>query len=82
MLCEVCNKFEARHKHHIISKSLGGSDLPNNICKICPNCHDNTHRGKIIIEGRFLTTNGFKLIWHNKNESSITNMEDSRVHIF
>jgi hypothetical protein len=81
MVCEICWS-KAHHRHHIISKSLGGSNRADNIATLCASCHMDIHDGSIIIEGRFLTTSGLTLLWHKKGESSITGMEDSRVHIF
>jgi hypothetical protein len=72
MKCEICNKHRAKHTHHIQSKSKGGSNHPGNLCKLCPNCHSEVHEGVIVIEGRFLTTTGYQLIFHKKDEESIT----------
>lgn len=81
MVCEIC-KNKGHHKHHIISKSLGGKNTNDNLTFLCASCHHEVHTGFLIIEGRFLTTSGLVLLWHKKGESSITGMEDSRVHIF
>lgn len=72
--CEICS-CRARHKHHIVSKSKGGTNHQYNLCHLCPNCHDNIHRGEIIIEGKFLTSSGYQLIFHKKNDESITGKE-------
>jgi hypothetical protein len=71
-ICEICNKHKARHGHHIQSKSKGGSSQPFNIAYICPNCHDDVHRGNVILEGKFLTTDGYTLLYHMRGEESIT----------
>jgi len=81
MNCEICGS-KGQHSHHIISKSLGGKNTKENLTKLCASCHFEVHKGNIIIEGKFLTSTGFKLIWHNKGEDSITGMEDDRVFIF
>ena len=74
MKCPICeNNFKYNETHHIQSKSKNGNNKQYNKTKICPSCHELIHRGDIIIEGRFLTTNGYKLIWRYKSNNSITN---------
>ena len=80
MNCEIC-KIKSHHKHHIISKSKGGSNRKNNLVHLCSNCHYMVHRGEIIIEGWFMTTEGIKLIWHKKGNESFTNSSPD-VYIF
>lgn len=70
--CEICNLKLNVEKHHIQSKCFEGSNAKHNICYICPNCHRKVHLGEIILEGKFLTLDGFKLIYHLKGEESIT----------
>ncbi len=31
------------HKHHKVPKSLGGSDLPDNLLELCSGCHSDMH---------------------------------------
>lgn len=46
--CKCCGgKIE--HYHHIIPKSKGGSDLPENMIGICLSCHEKIHTGKITL---------------------------------
>ncbi|NCO32085.1 HNH endonuclease, partial [bacterium] len=71
MKCQICKINDYQNKHHIISKSKGGKNGKNNICYLCSNCHFNVHKNNIIIEGFFLTTEGYQLIFHKKNEESI-----------
>lgn len=73
-ICDCCQQ-EVTHtdKHHLTSKSLGGTNDKHNIANICPNCHRKVHGGMVILEGWFLTSNGFQLIWHNNTDDSITN---------
>jgi len=73
-ICECC-RLDVTHtdKHHIVSKSLGGSNLKHNITYICPNCHRKVHTGMIVLEGKFLTDYGYQLIWHHNEDESITN---------
>lgn len=82
MKCEIewCTN-EARHYHHIISKCYNGKNSKENLAGLCPNCHDDVHRGNVILEGKFMTTDGYKLMAHRRDEPSITGMEDSRVYL-
>jgi len=80
--CEICkHKFESLDKHHIQSKSYGGTNHKSNIAYICPNCHRLTHKGKIIIEGRFTSSNGYILVWRLFDKPSITGVKDPKVYI-
>lgn len=41
--CELCNYYSIRSKlelHHIIPRSLGGSNKSNNLVYLCPTCHN------------------------------------------
>ena len=63
MKCEICKQnYPYLQKHHIISKSKGGTNHRLNICEICPNCHSKVHRGDIILEGKISSTAGYILI--------------------
>ena len=72
MKCTICNNAVARHRHHIVSKSMGGENRRSNYVELCPNCHDSTHRGEIIIEGWCMTTSGRVLLWRKAGEETIT----------
>jgi hypothetical protein len=82
MKCEIedCSNI-ARHSHHIISKSKGGKNTKENLCNICPVCHDDIHRDLLVIEGKFMTTDGLKIISHRKNQESITNVDLPEVYL-
>lgn len=80
MLCEICQLEQAFEKHHIHSKCYGGSNKKTNIANLCPNCHNKVHRGHIILEGKFMTTEGRKLIYHFQGEPSVTGNEP-RVYL-
>lgn len=44
--CECCAEVFPdihQHTHHRVPRSLGGSDLPSNLCHLCPGCHDTLH---------------------------------------
>jgi 5-methylcytosine-specific restriction endonuclease McrA len=83
MRCEICGYSGFLEKHHIHSKSLGGSNKKYNITNLCPNCHNEVHRGLIILEGKLRTTDGIKLIFHKKGEAPIIpNRELPEVYLF
>ncbi len=35
------------HVHHVVFRSQGGSDAPDNLATLCSSCHDALHAGKI-----------------------------------
>jgi len=43
LLCEGCERRLARHLHHIIPRSEGGSDHPENLMALCIQCHIEIH---------------------------------------
>lgn len=50
--CQKCGtKKEKFHVHHIIFKSDGGTDTPDNLITLCKICHDKLHRGEFKING-------------------------------
>ena len=71
--CEICSN-KAHHTHHIVSKCYGGSNSKSNKCTLCASCHSDVHSGELIIEGRFMTSSGYVLLYHRKTEESITNI--------
>ena len=80
--CEVCGiNFKYLERHHIQSKSLGGTNGKDNIALICPSDHTLVHRGDLIIEGRFFTSNGDLLMWRKRGEPSITGVSDPEVYL-
>lgn len=50
--CQADKKgcVEKLHVHHIVFKSQGGSDAPNNLITLCEKHHINLHAGKLKIE--------------------------------
>lgn len=42
--CETCGIcVDERHVHHILPRSLGGTDYPTNLVRICVDCHNTIH---------------------------------------
>lgn len=75
-ICECCGKNELLEIHHIISKCFGGTNKKENLIQICSSCHSKIHHDKtIVIEGKFMTTDGYKFIIRKSNEESITGEE-------
>jgi 5-methylcytosine-specific restriction endonuclease McrA len=73
LICEVCNiVMVVPDTHHIHSRCYGGPNDKGNICTLCPNCHRKVHNGEIILEGKFGTTKGKRLVWRKKDEMTIT----------
>ena len=46
-VCPLCGA-PIEHYHHIIPRSQGGSDLPENILGGCMKCHERIHKGELI----------------------------------
>ena len=51
------------HVHHIIFKSKGGTDRPDNLITLCEQCHNDLHAGKIQLKLKKLS-NTFKAASH------------------
>jgi 5-methylcytosine-specific restriction endonuclease McrA len=79
-ICPICLLSAILHEHHINGRDIPDANKSWNLVSICPNCHVLTHENCIIIEGWFTTTEGRKLIWHRKDEKSITD-NNTKPHI-
>jgi uncharacterized protein YlaI len=77
MKCQICEAEDYFQKHRIISGAYGGKYTKDNTAYLCSNCHTKVHISQIILEGMFLTSSGYKLIWHRQEEPSITGMEQT-----
>lgn len=42
-ICRAQKTTDFVHKHHKVPKSLGGSDLPDNLLDLCSGCHADMH---------------------------------------
>lgn len=47
--CAICGR-PIEHIHHIIPRSAGGSDLPENLVGLCRKCHKDVHTGNVSVE--------------------------------
>ncbi|MBQ7430259.1 RRXRR domain-containing protein [Butyrivibrio sp.] len=47
--CAYCNS-SIEHYHHIVPRSKGGSDTPENLIGLCNLCHDKVHKGELSLE--------------------------------
>lgn len=78
--CPICSYYcENRswiEEHHIVPRSMGGSDKRGNLLYLCPNCHKKIYvdgcisgshsincEDSIIIIGKFLSTDGYVLMY-------------------
>jgi len=75
--CQICNKPLILVEHHINGRNIEKYNAWWNLTNICDNCHRLTHEGKIIIEKWVSTTAGRKLLWHYKNEESVTGQDST-----
>jgi hypothetical protein len=54
-ICQHC-KGKSKDKkltvHHVIFRSRGGTDSPNNLITLCETCHEQLHDGKFKLEGK------------------------------
>ena len=48
--CRHCNNSHGLDPHHVVYKSAGGMDVPNNLLTLCRKCHDDIHGGRLMIE--------------------------------
>lgn len=78
--CDVCEDLEFLEEHHIRGRKIKNANLPFNLANICPNCHFKIHLGEYIIEDWVKSSNGRILLWHTKDEDSITG-DDAIPHI-
>lgn len=48
--CQCCGKKRTRLEvHHIIYRSMGGTDDERNLITLCEKCHSDVHAGKLVI---------------------------------
>ena len=52
-VCQSCRgkrKDSKLHVHHIVFRSQGGSDDESNLITLCKSCHDDVHRGILLLK--------------------------------
>ena len=50
--CQKCKKKNVKFRvHHIIFRSNGGTDEPDNLITLCLECHGKVHKGEFFIKG-------------------------------
>lgn len=47
---QKCEHSQKLHVHHIIFRSKGGSDAPENLITLCEKCHKDLHDGKFVLK--------------------------------
>ena len=55
--CAACSITENLQHHHLVPRSLGGSDDETNLITLCEGCHDRAH-GRLAVQHRKLTLDG------------------------
>ena len=51
LITGIKSKNKKLHVHHIIFRSQGGTNLPNNLITLCETCHQDLHKG--LIDSKF-----------------------------
>lgn len=49
--CACCGR-PIEHYHHIVPRSEGGSDVPENIVGLCKDCHERLHKGNESVKAK------------------------------
>jgi 5-methylcytosine-specific restriction endonuclease McrA len=52
-VCRVCYAFikSGAHHHHIVPRSLGGTNTTDNLIRVCASCHRDIHAKKLLVVG-------------------------------
>ena len=70
--CRACKAKQVKlHVHHIIYRSSGGSNTPNNLITLCEHCHDNVHKSQV---SKKIVKKFNKLVLETKYTASATQM--------
>ena len=70
--CDITGEPVPLVKHHMRGRTIKNYDADFNVAWVSATTHDLIHRGDIILEGWMMTSDGRALIWHKRNEQSIT----------
>lgn len=52
--CRICGTSDSLHAHHVIYRSQGGSNDPENLLMLCHECHSLVHSDKTYYQPRCL----------------------------
>jgi len=84
-ICQVCkgkSKYPVLEVHHIIPRSQGGTDKPDNLITLCETCHQKYHRGEIKLKIKpskefkaetFMSTVWWKLVNRLRESGNVVN---------
>ena len=75
--CTICGQTSILVEHHISGRDIPDANKWWNLAAVCDNCHKKLHSNIIIIEKWASTTSGRKLLWHYKNEKSLTGQDST-----
>jgi len=78
--CEICDESRVRDYHHIVPKSMDGSDESWNRVNLCPNHHRLVHRGLIVINGWDDIGYKYKLNWYRVDSSEAKPLILKKTH--
>lgn len=48
--CVLCGSTKKLHRHHLIPRSKGGTDTPENQVVLCKKCHEKIHTGEAVLD--------------------------------
>ena len=71
--CVICEEQHYLDTHHIEGRKIPNYNHKSNLADVCPNCHRIIHKGDIVIEKWVMTSAGRTLLWHSRDDESITN---------
>jgi hypothetical protein len=69
--CAVCGRSRALVEHHIRGREGKDAGAAWNLAWVCPDCHDDIHRGDVLLEGWFGTSGGRRLHWHRRGDPDV-----------
>jgi len=79
--CSICkSEVDFLQNHHIIPKSVGGTDEDSNIISICINCHRKIHTSNIT-SSPYLINKGFERVEYEDKVAKIWLTENKNLVI-
>lgn len=63
--CRACGSVHGLDVHHVVLRSLGGSDEPENLIALCRGCHESVHGHVLILrwDGRGSAARTVRFEW-------------------